>query len=150
MLATYQNHKLRRIHGESQNLEIQKIEMQAPDLNHQNHMQPLFSAATTDLDADIKIFKEILNELQLKTHTKNGYKFSPDAKMAAGWWFFEIYLEQEFVRKIIESDLTNKKKKRDIVLNLISEQLKKRNSKAKIRFYDNYSFMRRYWSWLMK
>ncbi len=113
-------------------------------------MQPLFSAATTDLDADIKIFKEILNELQLKTHTKNGYKFSPDAKMAAGWWFFEIYLEQEFVRKIIESDLTNKKKKRDIVMNLISEQLKKRNSKAKIRFYDNYSFMRRYWSWLMK
>ena len=113
-------------------------------------MQPLFSAATTDLDADIKIFKEILNELQLKTHTKNGYKFSPDAKMAAGWGFFEIYLEQEFVRKIIESDLTNKKKKRDIVLNLISEQLKKRNSKAKIRFYDNYSFMRRYWSWLMK
>ena len=113
-------------------------------------MQPLFSAATTDLDADIKIFKEILNELQLKTHTKNGYKFSPDAKMDAGWWFFEIYLEQEFVRKIIESDLTNKKKKRDIVLNLISEQLKKRNSKAKIRFYDNYSFMRRYWSWLMK
>ena len=113
-------------------------------------MQPLFSAATTDLDADIKIFKEILNELQLKTHTKNGYTFSPDAKMAAGWWFFEIYLEQEFVRKIIESDLTNKKKKRDIVLNLISEQLKKRNSKAKIRFYDNYSFMRRYWSWLMK
>ena len=113
-------------------------------------MQPLFSAATTDLDADIKIFKEILNELQLKTHTKNGYKFSPHAKMAAGWWFFEIYLEQEFVRKIIESDLTNKKKKRDIVLNLISEQLKKRNSKAKIRFYDNYSFMRRYWSWLMK
>ena len=113
-------------------------------------MQTLFSAATTDLDADIKIFKEILNELQLKTHTKNGYKFSPDAKMAAGWWFFEIYLEQEFVRKIIESDLTNKKKKRDIVLNLISEQLKKRNSKAKIRFYDNYSFMRRYWSWLMK
>ena len=113
-------------------------------------MQPLFSAATTDLDADIKIFKEILNELQLKTHTKNGYKFSPDAKMAAGWWFFEIYLEQEFVRKIIESDLTNKKKKRDIVLNLISEQLKKRNSKAKVRFSDNYSFMRRYWSWLMK
>ena len=113
-------------------------------------MQPLFSAATTDLDADIKIFKEILNELQLKTHTKNGYKFSPDAKMAACWWFFEIYLEQEFVRKIIESDLINKKKKRDIVLNLISEQLKKRNSKAKIRFYDNYSFMRRYWSWLMK
>ena len=113
-------------------------------------MQPLFSAATTDLDADIKIFKEILNELQLKTHTKNGYKFSPDAKIAAGWWFFEIYLEQEFVRKMIESDITNKKKKRDIVLNLISEQLKKRNSKAKIRFYDNYSFMRRYWSWLMK
>ncbi|SVE02410.1 uncharacterized protein METZ01_LOCUS455264, partial [marine metagenome] len=24
----------------------------------------------------------------------------------------------------------------------------KRKSKARIRFYDNYSFMRRYWSWL--
>ena len=47
---------------------------------------------TVDFDADIKNFKEILNELELKTHTKNGYKFSPDAKMAAGWWFFEIYM----------------------------------------------------------
>jgi len=72
--------------------------------------QPLFSAMTTDFDADIKNFKEILNELELRTHTKNGYKFSPDAKMAAGWWFFEIYMEQEFARKIIESDLISKKK----------------------------------------
>jgi len=38
--------------------------------------QPLFSAMTTDFDADIKNFKEILNELELRTHTKNGYKFS--------------------------------------------------------------------------
>ena len=37
--------------------------------------QPLFSAMTTDFDADIKNFKEILNELELRTHTKNGYKF---------------------------------------------------------------------------
>ena len=36
---------------------------------------------TTDFDADIKNFKEILNELELKTHTENGYKFNPDAKM---------------------------------------------------------------------
>ena len=72
--------------------------------------QPLFSAMTTDFDADIKNFKEILNELELSTHTKNGYKFSPDAKMAAGWWFFEIYMEHEFARKIIESDLISKKK----------------------------------------
>jgi len=74
--------------------------------------QPLFSAMTTDFDADIKNFKEILNELELKTHTKNGYKFSPDAKMAAGWWFFKIYLEQEFVRKIIESPNKQKKETR--------------------------------------
>ena len=112
--------------------------------------QPLFSAMTTDFDADIKNFKEILNELELRTHTKNGYKFSADAKMAAGWWFFEIYLEQEFARRIIESDLTNKRKRRDNILKYIEEQLKKRKSKARIRFYDNYPFMRRYWSWLMK
>ncbi len=112
--------------------------------------QPLFSAMTTDFDADIKNFKDILNELELKTHTKNGYKFSPDAKMAAGWWFFEIYFEEEFAKNIIESDLTVKKKKRDIILKYIEKQLKKRKSKAKIRFYDNYPLMRRYWSWLMK
>jgi len=103
--------------------------------------QPLFSAMTTDFDTDIKNFKEILNELELRTHTKNGYKFSPDAKMAAGWWFFEIYLEQEFARRIIESDLTNKRKRRDNILKYIEEQLKKRKSKARIRFYDNYSFI---------
>ena len=112
--------------------------------------QPLFSAMTTDFDADIKNFKEILNELELSTHTKNGYKFSPDAKMAAGWWFFEIYMEQEFARKIIESDLISKKNGRDRILKYIEEQLEKRKSKAKIRFFDDYPLMRRYWSWLMK
>ena len=111
--------------------------------------QPLFSAMTTDFDADIKNFKEILNELELRTHTKNGNKFSPDAKMAAGWWVFEIYMEQEFARKIIECDLT-KKKKRNSILKYIEEQLKKRKSKARIRFFDDYPLMRRYWSWLMK
>jgi len=50
--------------------------------------QPLFSAMTTDLDVDIKNFKEILNELELKTHTKTGYKFSPDDKMAGGFMRF--------------------------------------------------------------
>jgi len=50
--------------------------------------QPLFSAMTTDFDADIKNFKEILNELELRTHTKNGYEFSPDAKMAGGFLRF--------------------------------------------------------------
>ena len=112
--------------------------------------QPLFSAMTTDFDADIKNFKEILNELELKTHTKNGYKFSTDAKMAAGWWFFEIYMEQEFARNIIESDMINKKKGRDRILKDIEEQLKKRKSKARLRFFDDYPLMRRYWSWLMK
>jgi hypothetical protein len=112
--------------------------------------QPLFSAMTTDFDADIKNFKEILNELELKTYTQNGYKFSPDAKMAAGWWFFEIYMEQEFVRRIIESDMINKKKGRDRILKYIEEQLKKRKSKARLRFFDDYPLMRRYWSWLMK
>jgi hypothetical protein len=50
--------------------------------------QPLFSAMTTDFDADIKNFEEILNKLELRTHTKNGYKFSPDAKMAGGFLRF--------------------------------------------------------------
>ena len=112
--------------------------------------QPLFSAMTTDFDADIKNFKEILNELELKTHAENGYKFSHDAKMAAGWWFFEIYMEQEFARRIIESDLISIRKRRDDILKYIEEQLKKRKSKARIRFFDDYPLMRRYWSWLMK
>ena len=39
--------------------------------------QPLFSAMTTDFDADIKNFKEILNELELKTHTKEWLQVQP-------------------------------------------------------------------------
>jgi len=31
-----------------------------------------------------------------------------------------------------------------------NKQLKKRKSKARIRFFDDYPLMRRYWSWLMK
>ena len=79
--------------------------------------------------------------MELKTHTKNGYKLT-DAKMAAGWWFFEIYMEQEFARNIIESDMINKKNGRDRILKYIEEQLKKR--KSKLRFFDDYPLMRRY------
>ena len=96
--------------------------------------QPLFSAMTTEFDADIKNFKEILNELERRTHTKSGYKFSPDAKMAAGWWFFEIYLEQEFARRIIESVLTNKRKRRDNILKYIEGQLRKENQRPELGF----------------
>ena len=59
--------------------------------------------------------------------------------MAAGWWFFEIYMEQEFARNIIESDMLNKKKGRDRILKYIEEQLKKRKSKARLRFFDDLS-----------
>jgi len=46
--------------------------------------------------------------------------------------------------------MINKKNGRDRILKYIEEQLKKRKSKARLRFFDDYPLMRRYWSWLMK
>ena len=87
-----------------------------------------------------------------KIRFENGYKFSPDAKLAMGWWFYEIFVKIEFFKNLVrmEHQINPKiKDERDIVL-IIQNQLKKNNSKARIKIVSKPSIFTKYWTWLLK
>ena len=87
-----------------------------------------------------------------KIRFENGYKFSPDAKLAMGWWFYEIFVKVEFFKNLVKTEhrINPKiKDERDIVV-LIQNQLKKNDSKARIKIVSKPSVFRKYWTWLLK
>ena len=93
-----------------------------------------------------------MDSFQKKTRFENGYKFSPDAKLAMGWWFYEISVKIEFFKNLVkmEHQLNPKiKDERDIVV-LIQNQLKKRDSKARVKLVSKPSLFTKYWTWLLK
>ena len=57
-------------------------------------MIPFFSIASRDFERDLGVLKKILYQFEQRTHSENAYIFSKRATMAAGWWFYDIFLSQ--------------------------------------------------------
>lgn len=115
-------------------------------------MAPRFVVASQDFERDLSILKDIMSQFERNTNYKDGYKLSEKGQKAAGWWFYEIYFNSEFMEKIIQSESTADKKiknERD-VLELIKNNLKERGSNARIRLYKDKPFLASWWKWLMK
>ena len=113
---------------------------------------PIFSVSSLDFDNDLKILRSVMDSYQQKTHFENGYKFSTDAQLAMGWWFYEIYVKIEFFKSLVkmEHQLNPKiKDERDIVA-FLQSHLKKNGSKAKIKLVSKPSIFTKYWTWLLK
>lgn len=113
---------------------------------------PIFKVASLDVDNDISVLKGIMDSFEKKIHFTNGYKFSPEAEFAMGWWFYEIFVKIDFFKKLVQIEhYANPKIKdeRDI-MNLIQIQLKKNGSKAKLKLVAERSIFQRYWTWLLK
>ena len=113
---------------------------------------PIFSVSSLDFEGDLDLLKNIMDSFEHKIQFKNGYKFSPDAKLAMGWWFYEIFVKIEFFKNLVrmEHQINPKiKDERDIVL-IIQNQLKKNNSKARIKIVSKPSIFTKYWTWLLK
>ena len=113
---------------------------------------PILSVSSLDFEGDLKILRKVLDSYQEKIQFENGYKFSSDAKLAMGWWFYEISVKITFFKNLVnmEHQLNSKiKDERDIVV-LIQDQLKKRGSKARIKLISKPSLFTKYWTWLLK
>lgn len=113
---------------------------------------PIFSISSLNFEEDLEILKKIFNGSEKKMQSQKGYKFSDEAQFAMGWWFYDVYLQEEFIKKIVEVKHMENNKIKDErgILELIQKEFKKNKSKARIKFHGKKPFLARYWSWLMK
>ena len=113
---------------------------------------PIFKVASKDFDNDLSIIKKIMSSFEKKIHLDNGYQFSSEAQLAMGWWFYEISVKVEFIKKVVqmEHDYNPKIKDEGDIMNMIQKQLKHKGSHAKIEFVSDPSLFRRYWTWLLR
>lgn len=113
---------------------------------------PIFNVSSKDFEKDLTILRKIMNSFELKVHIKNGYKFSSEAQFAMGWWFYEIFVKAEFIKKIVQFEHNYNTKIKDEldIMNVIQIQLKQKGSKAKIKNISDPFLFRKYWIWLLK
>ena len=119
-------------------------------------MVPFFSVASRDFDRDLDILKKILYQFEQRTHSENAYIFSKRATMAAGWWFYDIFLKPDFAQKIFQLALPpdfppdNKKAAAMKIINIFQNQVKLNGSDARIKMYGDIPFATPWWSWLFR
>ena len=58
---------------------------------------PIFYVSSQDFDGDIKSLKTVFSQFEKQIHQKDGYRFSPEAEFAMGWWF------TQFISKLVLS-----------------------------------------------
>lgn len=120
----------------------------------QQQMFPVFSIVSNDFEKDLEIVKRMFSGLQEMTHTENGFKLSESAVLAAGWWFYDVYFTQEFVKKMFETilppELHNMKGATIRIIDSLQSQLIKCGSEAKIKMHGDIPFAAPWWAWLMK
>lgn len=113
---------------------------------------PLFKISSKDFDKDLAVLKKIMNSFELKVHIKNGYKFSTEAQFAMGWWFYDIFVKAEFIKKLVQHEHNYNPKIKDEgdIMNIIQKQLKQNGTNTKIKNISDPSLFQRYWTWLLK
>ncbi len=120
-------------------------------------MIPLLSVRSIKFEEDLALMRLVLGQFEERAHVKNGYKFSDRAEMAAGWWFYDVYVTPEFLQGLFglalakeEFRSNNRKAAADRLLGMFSDQLKKRGSEAVVKMYGDVPFAAPWWAWLMK
>lgn len=121
------------------------------------NMIPLLSVRSTKFEEDLAIMRRILDQFEDRAHVKNEYRFSERAEMAAGWWFYDVYVTPEFLQRLFnlafpkeEFRSNNKKAASDRLVGMFADQLKKNGSEARIKMFGDIPFAAPWWGWLMK
>jgi len=124
--------------------------------NQDDEMIPFFSIAFRDFDQDLIILKKVLHQFEQRTHSENAYKFSQKATLAAGWWFYDVFFNRDFIQNIFELLLphnfshNNKKAATIKIVDIFQDQIKKNGSDARIKMFGDIPFATPWWSWLFR
>src|SRR3712207_469767 len=67
-----------------------------------NQMIPFLSIASREFEKDLNTLKLVMSQLEKRTHSEKAYRFSERAQMAAGWWFYDVFVTPDFLQKIFQ------------------------------------------------
>jgi hypothetical protein len=120
-------------------------------------MIPLLAVSSTRFEEDLALMNHILSQFEERIRVKDGYRFSDRAEMAAGWWFYGVYVTPEFLQGLFqlaiakeEFSSNDKKAAANRLGGMFSDQLKKNSSEARVKMRGDIPFAAPWWAWLMK
>lgn len=115
---------------------------------------PLFTIVSNNFEKDLGAVKRIFSGFEKMTRTELGFKLSERAEMAAGWWFYDIFVTQDFATKlfqqILPAGVRDKKSATIRIVDHFQNQLRKYGSEAKIKMHGDIPFAAPWWAWLMR
>ena len=125
------------------------------DVISEKEMIPFLTVISNNFEKDLAIVRHVLGQFEKRVHSENGYKLSDRAEMAAGWWFYDVFVTREFLQKIFQialplGSIHNKKTASFKIIDMIQDQLKKNGSEAKIKMHGDIPFAGPWWAWLMR
>lgn len=113
-----------------------------------------FRVSSINLENDVKAILEFLNELESIVHMKNNFILDSNAIYGMGWYFYELSLDAELVRKLMNvygKEIAKSKGKKidQKFTNWLMKKLKERNCAAQLKLKSEREF-RGFWPWLLK
>jgi hypothetical protein len=122
-----------------------------------NQMISFLSIGSREFERDLNALKLVMNQLEKRAHSENAYRFSERAQMAAGWWFYDVFVTQEFLQKIFQiflpqEEFTSRDKKSATIkiVDMFQSQMRKNGSEARVKMHGDIPFAAPWWSWLMR
>ena len=117
-------------------------------------MFPFFTVVSNDFEKDLQIIKRIFSAFEKMTHSEQGFRLSSRAEMAAGWWFYDIFVTRNFLQKLFQQlvpERAHGRKTETIkIVDFFQGQLRKYDSGAKIKMHGDIPFAAPWWAWLMR
>jgi hypothetical protein len=109
---------------------------------------------SNNFEKDLPIVKNMLAASEGMVHGKNGFKLSERAEMAAGWWFYDIFvtpdLLQKLVQQLVPEGIHDRKSATIKIVDFFQGQLRKYGLEAKIKMHGDIPFAAPWWAWLMR
>lgn len=122
-----------------------------------NQMIPFLSIGSREFERDLNAVKLVMNHLEKRAHSENAYRFSERAQMAAGWWFYDVFVTPHFLQKIFQIFLPqeefssrDKKSATIKIVDMFQSQMRKNGSEARVKMHGDIPFAAPWWSWLMR
>jgi hypothetical protein len=115
---------------------------------------PFLTVVSNNFEKDLSLVKNMLATSEKMTHAENGFKLSERAEMAAGWWFYDIFVTCDFLQKVFQQlvpeGVHDRKTATTKIVDFFQGQLRKYGSEAKIKMHGDIPFAAPWWAWLMR
>jgi hypothetical protein len=115
---------------------------------------PFLTVVSNNFEKDLSLVKNMLAASEKMTRAENGFKLSERAEMAAGWWFYDIFVTRDFLQKLFQQlvpeGVHDRKTATIKIVDFFQGQLRKYGSETKIKMHGDIPFAAPWWAWLMR